>query len=228
MFGQDDPMNTELYDNATSEEGPLIALGTALQFQIDGVSERFSGVLVGMVAGEYLVIRGQFESLEGQLIEGHKTSVRYAHEGAVNAFASEFMGAITTPVELAFIKHPEEIEAIEIRAHNRMECFLPAELIIRNEICSGTIQDISEKGCKFILDVSGGRESPAIGESERVTLVVQMPEVEEKQEISGEVKNVHCNAEFDTEEMHVGIKFQDETSESLKRIAEHISTVELF
>jgi len=221
-------MNTELYDNATSEEDPTITLGTALQFQIDGVSERFSGVFVGMVAGECLIIRGQFESLEGRLVEGHKTTARYTHEGAVNAFASEFMGAITTPVGLAFIKYPEEIEAVELRAHKRMECFLPAELIIRNETYSGTIQDISEKGCRFILDVSGGRESPAINEAERVTLVVQMPEAEERQEISGEARNVHFNAEFDTEEMHMGVRFQDETSESLKRIAEHVLAAELL
>ena len=149
-------MNTERYDNAAPEEGPPIALGTALQLQIDGISERVSGVLVGIVSGECLIVRGQFESLEGRLAEGHKTTVRYSHEGAVNTFASEFMGVITTPVELAFIKHPEQIEAIELRSHKRMECFLPAELIIRNEIYSGTIQDVSEKGCKFILDVSGG------------------------------------------------------------------------
>jgi len=224
MYGnKDDLMDTQDYEDVSSPKGPVIALGTPVQLQIDGVSERLYGVLVGMIAGECLIIRGQFDSLEGQAIEGKKATVGYPHEGAANTFASEWMGAITTPVELAFVKYPEEIEVRELRAHERMECFLPAELIIRNETYAGTIQDISERGCKFILNISGGRESPEINEPERVTLLVHMPEAEERQEISGEARNVHFSAAFDAEEMHVGIQFLGEASEGLKRIAEDVS-----
>jgi hypothetical protein len=228
MLGQDDPMKTKPFDDAPSEEGPPIALGTSLALEIDGVAERLSGILVGIVPGECLIVRGQFESLEGQGAEGRTITVQYSREGAANSFASEFMGAITTPLELAFIAYPEEIEAIELRAHKRRECFLPAELVVRNEIYAGAIQDISEKGCKFILDVSGGRESPAIEGSEQVILVVEAPEGEERQEIAGEARNVHFNAEFDAEEMQVGIKFQDEAPESLKSTIENTLTPEPF
>jgi len=220
-------MDTEHYENVPSPERPVIAMGTPLEMQIDGISERFFGILVGIVAGECLIIRGQFDSLEGQATEGNKVTVRYIHEGAVNAFSSEWLGAIATPVELAFIRYPEAIEALELRAQKRAECFLPAELIIRNEIYSGTIQDISEGGCRFILDISGGRESPAINEAERVILMVPTPEAGEKQEIAGEARSVHFTAEFDGEEMHVGIQFQDEPGESLKRIAESVSALEV-
>lgn len=221
-------MSTEGYINASAEEGLVLAIGTALQAQIAGVSERISGVLVGVVAGECLIIRGQFDSLEGLSVEGQRATVHYIQQGARKAFAGEWIGAITSPVELAFIKYPEEIETIELRAHKREECFLPADIKIRNEVYSGIVQDISEKGCRFILDVSGGGEAPAIGKAEQVIVVVHLPEAEEKEEIAGEVRNAHFAAEFDTEEMHVGIEFQDETPESLKRIAENIMAAEPF
>ena len=223
-----DLVNTEYRDNASLEEGPTIALGTELSLQLEGTPERISAVVAGVVAGECLIIRGAFDSLEGQVVEGSRATVRYTQHGAMNTFASQWMGAIQTPVDVAFITYPEAIEASELRACQRKECFLPAELIIRNEAYLGTVQDISEKGCKFIRDVSGGRDAPAVDEFERVILVVQMPEGEDRREISGEVRNVCLHAEFDTEEMHVGVKFQDETAESLKGIVDYASAVELL
>jgi len=228
MAGKENPEGNGHNDYSMLGEKFFIMPGIPLQLQIEGIFGSLKGVLAGMVPDEYLIIQGQFSGIADKLFKGNRATVRYVQKGVVYGFSSEFIGVILTPVELAFIKYPEKVETIELRSHKRIECFLPAELIFGKERHQGTILDISEGGCRCLIKASNEKELPALKINEQLTLMFQVPGIEGNQTISGEIRDTHYNLQFDTEEMRLGVKFHEDTSEVLKKIAEYIFSIDLF
>jgi hypothetical protein len=218
-------MNTEHKANNKAEKNLIIALGTTLHLNIDGVADGLTGVLVGMVPNEYLIIQGQFYDIEDKLCKESKAIVRYVHEAIVYKFSSQLLGVISTPVELGFLAYPEEIETIELRSNKRIECFLPAELVIRGEKYQVVIRDISEGGCRLKAKLPKGKALPAITSNDQLTLIAQLSGKEYPQLILGEVRHIQFLSDFDAEEMHIGAKFHERGLEDLKTIIEHNSFV---
>ena len=69
-------MNTEYYDDSRLGKNLTMPLETTLQLQINGLADRFTGVLVGMVTDEYLIIQGKFENITTDLYNGNKTHTK--------------------------------------------------------------------------------------------------------------------------------------------------------
>jgi c-di-GMP-binding flagellar brake protein YcgR len=172
------------------------------------------------VPNEYLIIQGQFYDIEEKLCRESKTTARYVHEGIVCAFSSQLIEVIATPVELGFLTYPEKIEPIQLRSNRRIECFLPAELVIRGDKYQVVIRDISEGGCRLRGKLPKGKTSLAIARNDQLTLVAQLPEDEHAQIILGEVRRIQFLSDFDAEEMDIGVKFHKRGLENLKTIIE--------
>lgn len=216
-------MNIKHKANNKTEQNLTLPLGTRLHFKIDEVADRFTGVLVGMVPKEYLIIQGQFSDIEDKLGKDNKTTVRYVHEKIAYTFSCQLLGVIATPVELGFLTYPEKIETIELRFNRRRECFLPAELVIRGEKYQVVICDISEGGCRLKAKLPKGKALPAITSNEHLTLVARLAGKEHPQLILGEVRHIQYNADFDSEEMEIGVKFHERGLRDLKAIIEQNS-----
>jgi hypothetical protein len=77
-----------------------IGLGAKLQFQlgIKGLEFKATGVLVGMVPDEYLIIRvPAIPGILGRLDEGNSIIVRYLYAGNLYGFASTVLTCIQKP-----------------------------------------------------------------------------------------------------------------------------------
>lgn len=218
-------VDTEHTANDKTEKDQIIALGTTLHLNIDGVADGLTGVLVGIVPNEYLIIQGQFYDIKNKLGKDNKATVRYVHEDMVSKFSSQLVGVIATPVELGFLTYPEAIKTIDLRSHRRIECFLPTELLIRGEKYRVVIRDISEGGCRLTARLPKGKALPAITRNDQLTLIAQVSGEGYPQLILGEVRHIQFFSDFDAEQMHIGVKFHERGLKDLQTIIEQNSFI---
>jgi hypothetical protein len=213
-------------DVSLSEKGFLPPVGTALKLYLKGNPDPLQGVLVGIIPDKYLIVMGQFRAAAGTALEGRKTTVQFVREDTVYEFDSELSGVSCHPEEIAFITCPEKVEPIERRRQKRFACFLPAASVIGEEKHQGVIQEISERGCTFVIKASPGVKVPPMKISDPLTLSFQWPGMKKEEAIVGEVRSIQFSIEFYKNEMRLGVKKRKDASGVLKRIAEYFGTFE--
>lgn len=210
-----------------TEKGISIKLGTQVKIEIEGVGIRLRGTLVGMEPGEYLIVKLQdatFDGLKDGLFQGNKIIVRYVYEGSVFGFLSKLIETILTPIKLLYIEYPRIIENFDLRSQKRMDCFLPSSIIIRDEERQGSILDISEGGCCFLINMLKGEKLLSVQIDEQITLRCQFPGIEGEQMVSGKARKFS----MDKKETALRIQFYDLDPEVKNTIAHYISTAEEF
>jgi c-di-GMP-binding flagellar brake protein YcgR len=130
-----------------------IQIGTALQLDIPGMPERIHSEFKGMEPGHYFI--AAMPEFHGStdvavfLRNGNSIVVRYLHEGSVFGFEAEIMGTIFKPVRLVFLRYPEAIQDFNLRAHSRIDCFVPATITVNEIPLEGAVVDMSRGGCRF-------------------------------------------------------------------------------
>ena len=126
----------------------FIELGTHLQIEIKGIQLSLKSELIGMEVGKFLIVKMHQidKTITGQL-EKSEIIVTYLRKDAILGFQSSVISIISIPGDLVFIEYPESIENHNMRAHQRVECFLPAKFDIGHNIVEGAIIDISNEGC---------------------------------------------------------------------------------
>lgn len=221
-------MNVENGDYLNTGKRILIELGTQLQLEIGGVASRFKSNLVGIEPGEYLIIKtptaAASDSIKKKLFRGNEIIVRYLYKGTVFGFQSQLIEATFTPISLLYVEYPKIIENHDLRSQERIDCFLPSKIKIRDEEIQGTILDINERGCRCLIKALKGETLPSVQVDEQVTLKCQFPGVGDEKVVSGKVRNISC----DEHETALGIEFHEITPEVQKVIAQYISTVKEF
>jgi len=205
-----------------------IELGTQLEIEIEGVPTRIKSSLVGIEPDEYLIIKAPEaalpDSIKNKLFRGNQIVVRYLCKGTLFGFRSQLVQVTSTPIRLLFVEYPKTIEAYDLRSHERVDCFLPAKIEIKDEEKNGAILDISEGGCRCVIKSSEGEKLPSVQIGELITLSCQFPGTESEQVISGEVKNVG----MDKQKAVLGIQFHEIAPGLQNIIAQYISTVNEF
>ena len=171
-----------------------IELGMKIQIQIEGAEVRLNSILVGVESNRYMIIKtpsaASSDKLKYKFFAGNQVFVRYFHDGTAFGFKSSLIEAITTPEKLLFIEYPNKIEIHNLRAHNRLDCFLPTTIKIRDEERIGAILDINEKGCRFTFNYTDGQYFIPVHIDDQIALLSQFPGVEKEKEIQGLVKNI--------------------------------------
>ena len=115
-----------------------IGLGSELNIQIEGKKERFKAILIGMEAPLYLMVRLQIpSSFRNQISEGTIFIVRYLYFGNVYGFRTKSLGSIESPYRISFLLYPDNVESLNIRKSQRVNCFIPAEITIKEEKLNG-------------------------------------------------------------------------------------------
>ena len=131
-------------------------IGTILRIEIEGTRRRLSCELIGVEDGEYLIIKMPslhiMESVSNLLVTGNKITAKYMHKGTMFGFQSTIIGLIHKPFKLVFIKYPDKTDSYDVRGNKRVECFLPANVKIAEQILEGSITDISRAGCLFTIE----------------------------------------------------------------------------
>jgi c-di-GMP-binding flagellar brake protein YcgR len=223
-----------IYDLRKSGRPFFFPVGLPIQIEINGVSIKMSSVSVGYLADNCLIIKypstGTFGSIASKLFKGNKVTVRYTSDGDVLGFQSELLGTINEPVRLLFIAYPTLIARRSLRSSKRVECYLPADLNIDRAksgdvVRDGIITDISGTGCNLnMVKESPDRVLPDVRVNDAVILHLQLPGMENRIELSGNIRNI----QRDSQKIRMGIQFNDIDEERKIIITEYISTLEKF
>ncbi|MEI7813013.1 MAG: flagellar brake protein [Ignavibacteria bacterium] len=216
----------------------ILPVGLKLQIILDGVTITLDSFSIGFLSNHYIIIgyphKESLGSIANKLFKGNKLTVRYLDGGNIFAFRSIIMGAINDPVKLVFIEYPTKLVRQGLRKDRRVQCDLPALLlrgnhnddnIISDMTYSGIISDISISGCSFDMKLIPGIQIlPFIRMNGEIALHLQLPGIETKVEIFGEIKRMTR----DPKKINLGLLFHDVDNITVDRITEYIHTVEKF
>ncbi len=190
-----------------------VALGTELLLQIDGVESNVKSSFVGMQPQVYLATTiPKISGITGKLFEGNQVIVRYLFAGTVYGFQSNILGHTRQPFPLMFLSFPKLIARRELRKEARVDCHLPAELMVKGQACSGALVDLSPSGCRFAAVAYDKKTSPRIDSGTKMALSFHLPGSAEAYGVSGKA----CGRTSVGGIMMVGFKFdgldQDQAS----------------
>ncbi len=111
----------------------LLAPDTVVVLEHPLFAQRIRAQVVGTVEGRYIMLRssgsrryGTLATLSPQI--GDKLILRTFRDGVACGFTSDILATVRTPELLVFLRYPEEIEHINMRAHPRLRCRLPCML----------------------------------------------------------------------------------------------------
>lgn len=143
----------ELYINAD--------IGTSFQLTIPGLAQRMSGGLIGIDHQKYLIIKPpaistmdavNMRAMINKKLMKKEIDIKYMHDGIIYVFSSSLMTIIIKPALLLFFSYPKEINQIELRDSKRKPCILPVTFVSDSKTMEGTIINISESGCRSIIE----------------------------------------------------------------------------
>lgn len=192
------------------EKNIRINIGTNLFISVEGVDSSIKSILVGIKNDEYIVVTPPSPSIsiEQGVLQKEMLTVTYLFEGKIYYFQSKIIERVFDPVELIVLEHPKSIQVQELRSHKRINCFISANVEIKNggegEVINGVIKDISKTGCRFLFQASKSGKNP-FRTDERIILTCHFPGIKNEQEALGTIKDIQITGESIT----VGIQFSD-------------------
>jgi c-di-GMP-binding flagellar brake protein YcgR len=199
-----------------------IELGCKLFVQIEGIKERLSSNLIGLLPKRYLIVRTpMLTGIEYILKEGNKVVVRYVHLGEVYGFHSTVVRSITNPSKIIFLSYPQQIETINLRKVPRIGCFFPASLHHQKDEVKGIIKNLSVEGIKFTTKNIEGLPLEKLSIEDDVVLHFPLLGIDGIQEIHGKIKNMSQ----EQEELDFGIQFDKKDFKTITMIDDYIKQV---
>ncbi len=194
-------------------------VGTTLNIRIAGSQRRLTSEVIGVVEGKYLIIRmPPLQSMGDvtRVLYNRKTIIiRYLHKGAVYGFKSRISHFINAPGKLIFIDYPKKIENRNLRAHKRIDCYLPANVKVADNTIGVTIADISRGGCKVTVEKLKIENSSGLLEVDNeIGVSFQLPGVEKMLTATGKEKYI----KEDTDNVSIGVEFNNMDNETQERL----------
>jgi c-di-GMP-binding flagellar brake protein YcgR len=203
-------------------------IGATLKLQIGGTDARLTSELIGVEEDKYLIIRmppvpsvGTVSNLLSLLYKGNTVVVRYLHKGTIFGFKSCIYHVITDPVKLIFLEYPKKVEDYNLRAHRRVDCYLPASVGVAGNTIEGAITDISREGCHFTVEKSKVKRL-ILQIDKEVDISFQLPGVGEKLTIAAKQKTI----KKDKNSINIGVEFINMDNKTEERIYDFLSTAD--
>jgi len=190
-----------------------------LEFPAD--KERMNCRFIGLMPGEYLVIRVPLlPGIKQRLVQGNSVELRFLHQGRLVGFKTEVLVYQPTPFSLMFVRYPHDLEQHDLRRERRMECRL-ATSITKDEVCwQGVTVDISKGGCNFMFDaaVSG---NPALNKGDSVSGAFQIMGAEEEHSFHAVVASLGNKKGRWT----MGLTFSGEESAPSEKVYQYLKAI---
>lgn len=138
-----------------TETSPFDArVGGKVVIELQGVGGRFTTTFVGWEKGRYVQIKlpPKLDLLD-HIYTDKPVIVRYLHVGGeVHAFKTVIQAVIHAPYRIIFLDFPPQVEKINLRKVQRVDCFIPANFIVGDIQASGYILNISQGGARASID----------------------------------------------------------------------------
>ncbi|MFQ5964021.1 MAG: flagellar brake domain-containing protein [Candidatus Scalinduaceae bacterium] len=199
-------------------------VGTTLRIQIKESKVRFASELIGIEDGKYLIIKTPpiYSALNASSLINKRNNifVRYIHKGSVFGFQSHIIDVIINPAKLIFIEYPKIVKDYNLRENIRIDCFLPANMIIAENMIEGSITDISRKGCQFVVETSKLENDIKSAEiNNEICLNFQLPGVEKELAVTAKHRII-CK---DNDKVNIGIEFINMDTEAQMKLYDFLS-----
>jgi hypothetical protein len=135
------------------EKRPLdFRIGEKVLVDVEGTGKRFWTEAYGRIREEFILLRHPMNvSFKDVLNKDQPITARYMDsEGSIFGFKSTVVGAMSKPSPILVITHPFTIETVNLRRHDRVQCFLPGTLFHEGAEMAGYIVNISAGGAKYV------------------------------------------------------------------------------
>ena len=120
---------------------PGLFIGSTLQIQVVGLGTSMTK-LIGMESGNFILIRiPPLAEIWSKRYEKNQCIIRYIFSGWVYAFRCTLLGLIKEPCRMALLSYPEALENINLRKHERINCQIASEVIIKEQLYKGVVID---------------------------------------------------------------------------------------
>ncbi len=185
-------------------------VGTKLIIQIEGSKAKLESELIGIEDNQSLLIKMPpiYTVINDSrfVYKGKTIFVRYQTKDTVSGFQSHIIVFNSNTEKTISIAYPNEIENYDLRGNKRIDCYLPANVIIEDHVIHGGIVNISEEGCLIVIDPVESKSSKELLKiGINLNMSFQLPGLEENLYVAASQKNLLMSM-IDT---RIGIKFVD-------------------
>lgn len=200
-----------------------VNVGDTALVEPQGVGERFKTSFLGWEAGRCVIIRLPAKlELRDHLYSGKLVIVRFLNcTGEVCGFESVIQGITYKPQQLLLLDYPEYVEVFSLRKENRVDCFLPATLLLDDNRLDVHILNISTGGCRLGLPQDEARDHPLKPDQHLRCEFQMLGFAERPNEFSGVVRTVAMNKG----KCFLGVEFTDMPEQLQQHIRQYVVNV---
>ncbi|HDQ39863.1 MAG TPA: PilZ domain-containing protein [Desulfonatronum sp.] len=129
-------------------------MGERLHLEIQNTGERLWGELAGCKQGAFLLVwLPALARYRQSLVVGCTVTVRGVNcDFQLCGFRTSISKVLYSPHPLIFLHFPEMFEKLHLRRHDRVECFLPAFVLMEGQEYAAIIVNLSKGGARIVLD----------------------------------------------------------------------------
>lgn len=216
--------DTGKYDLLTTGKRISLDIGTKIHLEIEGVVIPLESYMVGMEPDNYIILKTPrpYPTIKQKLYQGNQCIVKYIFQGTVFAFQTKIIDSISQPFRLLFLEYPKIIQHHDLRDYKRIDCVIPAKIVVKDEEKMAAVVDVSKRGCRVQIQIYPGDLVPAIVINDEVVLWAKFPGVEGDLEIHGRVRNIRKSRH----EMVLGVVYLEISLDAQQKIAKYLASVE--
>ncbi len=203
-----------------------VNVGDIALVEPQGVGERFKTGFVGWEAGRCVILRLPSKlELRDHLYSGKLVIVRYLScTGEVCGFECAIQGLSYKPQPLLFLDYPDFVEVFSLRKENRVDCFLPASLVIGEERLGGHILNLSNGGCRIGLPHEAVEQLGIVPDTEMECEFQILGRHNGPEKLKGAIRTVTV----DKGKAFLGMQFQDVPDSLQEQIREYVVEVNTY
>ena len=202
-------------------EGNVFIPGTQVMLEVKRLTEgKVTTFFRGCKEDHYIILDYPYyeNGVPFPVKDGMSCIVRFLYQGKAYAFESKIMRTSKYPYPFLFIRYPEDVDNINLRNSERYPIRIPVffnrqalEGDLKN-YSSGTLLDLSEKGC--LLE---GNES--VEQEKILFLAFNLPNQEGIKNLAAKVKRISRRDEF----YRLGMMFMVSEDPDIEKIKEYLS-----
>ena len=201
-------------------------IGQVLTVEFDAIESGLESMLVGMIPDHFLIITtpSHFIVTDTEVRQGQVIVVKFTHMEKLFLFRARVSRVLNSPRQLLFIDYPSVIHFHDIRKTERAAASFPCTMKTQDGVLfNGVFKDISSSGALLKLTRKENDKLPEIDISQWVTLGCSLPEIDEKLELVGIIKNF----KKDERGIQLGLEFSTTYPELEQSINRYLKTVKL-
>jgi hypothetical protein len=205
--------------NRQDKEPLEFRIGEKVLVDVEGTGKRFWTEAYGRIRDEFILLRHPMNvAFKDVLGKDQPITARYMDsEGSIFGFKSRVVGTIAKPSPILVITHPFSIETVNLRRHDRVQCFLPSTLFHEGAEMAGYIVNISKGGAKFVWPMKDDY-APEFPKDAEAFCQFRMPGAESELYARSIIKGTT----LDGNKCIIGIKFEELEEENKTLITDYV------